>query len=94
MTPLDDGERRLGNPAAFKYPEDFKLEIAVNGKIVDTWDEAKFMSHAYPEMAYNNAFYPLVTDENLKGEVELGLRTSSTISPKEAGLTVTHIYWA
>jgi len=95
LTPLnEDGNRKLGNIAQNEYPDDFKFDIAVNGKIVDTWDKEKFMSHAYPEMAYNNAFFPLVTDESLRGPVELGLRVSSTINPKVAGLTVTHIYWA
>jgi len=91
---VDGGRRRLGNPAAFEYPHDFKFEIAVNGKIIKTWDKAEFMSHAYPEMAYNNAMYPLVTDETLRGPVELGLRPSSESKPKEAGLSVTHLYYA
>ena len=94
MTPLEeDGHRKLATIAQNEYPDDFKFEIAVNGKIVETWDREKFMSHAYPEMAYNQAIFPLATDESLRGPVELGLRVTSTINPKQAGLSVTHIYW-
>ncbi len=70
------------------------FEIAINGKIYDTWDKDKFMSNAYPELAYNQAIYRFVTDENISGSVDLGLRISSESDPKQVGLSVTHIYYA
>lgn len=94
LTEPKDGDRNrmLGN--AIPYPDDVKFEIAVNGKIVKTWLHDEFMSHAYPEMAYNQGMYPLVTDESLTGPVELGLRITSESNPRGAGLSVTHIYYA
>ena len=78
------------------YPDDVKMDIAVNGKIYDTWDKDKIMSNAYPELAYNEAIYRLVTnDMSVNGKnVEFGLRMRSESDPKGAGLGVTHIYWS
>ena len=76
------------------WPEDFKLEIAINGEIYDTWDRDKIMPHT-GEVAYNQAFYPFVTDESINGSnIELGLRLSSELEPKGAALSITHIYYS
>ncbi len=50
------------------------------------------------EIAHNEAFYPLVDDETIGGdeakEVELGIRIRSESDPLNAGLQLTHIYYA
>ena len=90
----EDNERNLGK--AIEYPDDVKLDIAINGKIYATWDKEKIMSNAYPELAYNEAVYKFATnDPSVNGKnVELGLRITSASSPKGAGLGVAHIYWS
>jgi hypothetical protein len=93
VTNTDSNQRKLGGPVS-DYPKDFKLEIAVNGKIIRVWtyDEFKAM---IGEVAYNQAFFPLVDDDTLPvGNVELGIRLKSETNPKDAGMGVTHIYWA
>lgn len=91
----DDGDpkrsRKLGN--AKPKPEDFYMDISVNGKIT-TWDLEKYMENSQPEMAYNNAIFRLVNDETLKGTVELGIRVRSESKPRDAGTSICHIYWA
>lgn len=52
------------------------------------------MSQAYPEMAYNEAFYRMVNDETLKGPVEFAMRARSESDPGKAGFSITHMYWA
>jgi len=88
----DNNDRNLKKTTP-PYPDDFKFEIAINGKVVSTWDKETFMSHS-KEVAYNQAMFPLVTDETLSGPVELGLRLGSESDPRAAGLAITHIYYA
>ncbi len=122
-----EGRRRLTKD----WPEDFKLDVAVDGNIIKTYnydemkefgecDTSKIPSlsigsfihfyffpsdhlHLFPnaakEMAHNEAFYPLVDDENIvpgneAKEVELGLRIRSDSSPFDAAFGLTHIYYA
>lgn len=87
------GSRNLGG--AKPYPDDMKLDIAVNGKIYDTWDKEKFMLDS-KELSYNEAFYKLITnDTSVNGKnVEFGLRIRSESDPKGAGLGIAHIYWS
>lgn len=87
---VDRNHRELGGYVK-PLPDDFKFDIAVNGKI-ETWDLEKFMSHT-KEVAYNEAFYPLVNDETLSGPVELAIRMRSESDPKGAAITLNHIYW-
>ena len=90
-------ERRLGPPPK-PWPEDFELDIAVNGKIIKTYNHTEFFKFT-KEISYNEAFYPLVDDDNLisgdKAEsVELGIRIRSELAPRDAAFGITHIYYA
>ncbi len=80
------------------WPDDVLIDIAINGKIVDTWDADRF-EPMKSELAYNQNFFKFFDDEtfikNENGEpVELGLRIRSESNPKRAGLSVTHVYYA
>lgn len=94
---VNNGERALGK-APVPYPDDVMIDIAVNGKIVSTWDNDYFQSVS-KEISYNEAFYKFYDDENFTqkedGEpVEFGLRIRSESNPRRAGLSITHIYYA
>ena len=70
------------------------MDIAINGKIVKTYNQTEFRAFAN-EIAHNEAFYPLVDDKELAiGDVELGFRLRSEIDPRGAGLAFSHIYYA
>ncbi len=74
------------------------IDIALNGKIIATWDKEYFDS-VNKAIAYNMAFYKFFDDENFTqsadGEpVEFGLRVRSESNPKRAGLSISHIYYA
>lgn len=86
------GRDRLLKAPPLDWPEDFEIDIAVNGKIVKTYDYATFKPFT-AEYAYNEAFYPLIDDPAVQGDVELGVRIRSTINPQYASFTFTHIYW-
>jgi hypothetical protein len=76
------------------WPEDFKLDVAVNGKIIKTFTYEEYKA-LVGEIAYNESFYPLVDDKDIAtGTVEIGLRIRSEQSPKNAAFQITHIYWA
>jgi len=85
------GGRLLGKVEA--WPDDLFFDIAVNGKIVKTYNYEEMMAKT-GEIAYNESFYPLVDDKSVTGDVELGLRMRSEKDPRMAGMAVTHIYWA
>jgi hypothetical protein len=75
------------------WPEDTHVDIAINGKIVKTYNGTEFLSLG-PEISYNEAFYPLLDDKELaSGDVELGIRIRSEIDPHNAGFALTHIYY-
>ena len=94
-TEVNNGQfRNLGT--VIPWPDDVIIEIAVDGKIVAT--KYKDFSEIQA-MAYNQGIYPLVNDESLiKGDepesVELGIRIRSETNPKDAALSITHIYYA
>lgn len=94
---LNGGSRNLKG-ATPDYPEDFELDIAVNGQIVNTMNYTEFKAMT-PNMAYNEAFFLLVDDESIVAgdeyeEVKLGLRIRSETAPLDAPFSVTHIYYA
>eukprot|EP00558_Chaetoceros_sp_UNC1202_P010884 CAMPEP_0197243762 /NCGR_PEP_ID=MMETSP1429-20130617/9101_1 /TAXON_ID=49237 /ORGANISM="Chaetoceros sp., Strain UNC1202" /LENGTH=881 /DNA_ID=CAMNT_0042704027 /DNA_START=58 /DNA_END=2703 /DNA_ORIENTATION=- len=92
---LGDGGSRQLKAAPVPWPDDIKLDIAVNGKIHKTLNKEEFFKMA-SEIAYNEAYYKLVDDASVAtGEpVELGIRIRSTEDPKKASFGITHIYWA
>jgi len=80
------------------WPEDFEIDIAVNGQIIKTYNKTEFGVFR-AEIAYNEAFYPLLDDKDfITGDepeaVEIGMRVRSEENPYHAGLTITHIYYA
>ena len=80
------------------WPDDLQVDVAVNGEIIKVFD-LEDMDRMREEIAYNEAFYPLVDDKDLvKGDeaepVELGLRLRSMKDPRNAGFQITHIYYA
>lgn len=92
------GEGRNLEATVGDLPEDFFLDIAVNGEITRTYNYEEFKALT-KEIAYNQAFYPLVNDESLvTGDepeaVEIGLRIRSESNPKDASFSLTHIYYA
>ncbi len=94
---MNNGQRALGGNVS-EYPDDVKIDIAVNEKIVATWDKAK-IEILRKEVSYNEAFYKMFDDENFTmdaegTEVELGLRIRSESNPRGAGISVSHIYYA
>jgi hypothetical protein len=78
------------------WPDDIMIEVAIDGKIVAT----KYKDFSEIEaMAYSQGIYPLLNDESLiQGNepkaVELAIRIRSETNPKDAALSVSHIYYA
>ena len=91
------GGRNLGGYHE-PWPEDCFVDVAVNGKIITTYNQTEFLEWKV-SMAYNEAFYLFMDDKDLvQGDepvsVELGIRLRSESNPKGAGLGITHIYYA
>merc|ERR1711957_719409 len=78
------GGRLLGGKVE-AWPDDTFFDIAVNGKIVKTYNYEEMMART-GEIAYNESFYPLVDDKSVTGNVELGLRMRSEKDPRVAGM--------
>lgn len=87
-----DGGRLLGGKVE-DWPDDFFVDIAVNGKIIKTYNYEE-MKAKIGEIAYNESYYPLMDDKDVTGDVELGIRLRSEKDPRVASMAVTHIYWA
>jgi hypothetical protein len=88
---IEGYRRKLGGKVT-DWPEDIEIDIAVNNKIVNSYDYETFKTFT-KEFAYNEAYYPLIDDETITGDIELGIRMRSTINPQHASFGVTHIYW-
>ena len=88
----EDGNRLLGGKVT-DWPDDFEIDIAVNGKIIKTYGYEEFKAKI-GEIAYNESFYPLVDDKEATGNVEVGIRIRSEKDPHLAAIGITHIYWA
>ncbi len=86
-------ERRNLGGKVLPFPDDLAIDISINGKIISTWDKT-MVDKLKVEIAYNEAFYPILDDENITGDVEFAIRTRSEADPKMAGWTVTHVYWS
>jgi hypothetical protein len=89
-----DRERALKR-AIPPLPDDMKFDIALNGRIIKTMEKEEFMGYAV-EIAYNQAIFPFLDDDSVKGDpgVELGLRLRSESDPKNLAISVTHIYYS
>jgi len=88
----EDGNRLLGGKVT-DWPDDFEIDIAVNGKIIKTYGYEEFKAKI-GEIAYNESFYPLMDDKDVTGDVEIGVRIRSEKDPHIAAIAFTHIYWA
>jgi hypothetical protein len=87
--------RKLKGPV-IDWPQDFRLEVAINGKIVKIYTYTELIPYT-KEVAYNEAFYPIIDDKSIAtGDVELGLRIRSDLhtNPYHASFELTHLYWA
>ena len=96
-TEVNNGHRKLKGKVP-DWPADIFMDIALNGKIVDTWDINK-LNEKNVQLAYNEVFFKLFDDENFikseEGEpVEFAIRTRSVSDPRMAGLSVAHLYYA
>lgn len=90
-------QRELGGKIA-EWPEDSEVQIAVNNKIIKTYNKTEFLVWRQ-EIAYNEAFYPLMDDKDfVKGDkpvsLELGIRVRSETDPIGVNLAISHIYYA
>jgi len=92
---MTDGEGRELKRVPPPWPEDFMIDIAVNGKIHKSYTKEEWYKYAEP-IAYNNAMYPLVDDKSFAGSgaIEIGIRLRSESNPRNAGMTLSHIYFA
>lgn len=89
-----EGYRERGlKRAPTDIPEDFEVDIAVNGKITATYNYTEWRGFALNQYAYNEAFFPMVNDTSVTGDVELGIRVRSELNKQYASFGVTHIYW-
>lgn len=93
---MNNGNRSLGK--AQPYPDDVFLDIAINGKIVRSIDKTEFDA-MNKEINYNEVFYKLFDDENFidsneEESVEFGLRIRSESDPRQAGISIAHLYYA
>jgi hypothetical protein len=92
---MTDGEGRELKRVPPPWPEDFMIDIAVNGKIHKSYTKEEWYKYAEP-IAYNNAMYPLVDDKSFvgSGAIEIGIRLRSESNPRNAGMNLSHIYFA
>ena len=89
-----DRQRRTGGKVT-PLPDDFELDIAINGRIWKTMNVTEFMVYT-KEVAYNQAIFTLYDDETTVEEngVELSLRVRCSHSTVHTGISITHIYYA
>ena len=104
MYPDDyDHHRRLGKPTPDQLVhDDFKMDIAINGKITKTMEREEWISHI-GEMSKNCAVWPLMDDisyaerdwaDGDEGEtVEVAIRFRQDSQPHQ-GYCLSHIYYA
>ena len=87
------------------WPEDVTLEISINGEIVNTWDKAhleKTISESKfgtEKIAKEGSYVTFLDDEEIvtkygRTSYLFGLRIQSKIDPKNAGLSISHLYFA
>ena len=84
------------------WPEDMEIDIAVNGKIVDTLHGGPSVNNVpelirdRPQLSYNEQFLKLLDDKSLAdgGDLEFAIRIRSTENPKDASFGISYIYYA
>jgi hypothetical protein len=90
-----DARRRLKPPPP-PLPDDFRLEVAVDGELSHTYTGDEFKNLTEPHIAYNVPFTVLLDDEELvkngKRDIEVSLRIVG--GGRESVLGITHIYYA
>jgi hypothetical protein len=92
--------RQLKKPTPDQIvPKDFEMDIAINGKLTKTMDQAEWLSFI-AEPSKNCAVWPLLNDEemakreNFEGEdMEFAIRFRSKIDPN-MGFCISHAYYA
>ena len=84
------------------WPSDMEIDIAVNGKIVDTLHGGPSVNNVpelirdYPQLSYNEQFLKLLDDKSLAdgGDLEFAIRIRSKENPKDASFGISYIYYA
>jgi len=91
------GKQRQTKAAPPPLADDFKFDIAIDGKIIKTMNNTEFRLMAH-EVAYNEAIFTLYDDESTIEEsgVELAIRIRSDIQDDttHTGISITHLYYA
>lgn len=98
-TGLDRNLKAIPKP----WPSDMKIDIAVNGKIVNTLNsgptgastQAQLLDQ-YPQLSYNEQFIKLLDDKSLVdgSDIEFAIRIRSDENPKDASFGISYIYYA
>jgi hypothetical protein len=108
---IDVGERNLKDEVEGErsmkalpkpWPADMEIDIAVNGKIVDTLHGGPSVNSVpeliqdRPQLSYNEQFFKLLDDKSLAdgGDLEFAIRIRSTENPKDASFGISYIYYA
>jgi len=96
------GRRRLKITIEQLVPDDFEMDIAINGVITKTMQREEWVSHTH-EFIKNCAVWPLLDDETMaekdwkegeEGEpVEVGIRFRSQKMPQQ-NYCISHVYYA
>uniref|UniRef100_A0A6T7GFJ6 Uncharacterized protein n=1 Tax=Attheya septentrionalis TaxID=420275 RepID=A0A6T7GFJ6_9STRA len=91
----EEHQRRLKPGPEQLVPQDMKMDVAINGKIIKTWEREEWMKSAV-ETSKNCALWPLLDDESWdQGDepVELAIRFRIDSNPHQ-GYCISHIYYA
>jgi len=85
-----------------RVPQDFKMDVAINGKLHKTWEREEWLKYA-GEASKNCAVWPIFVDESMamrdwkegdEGEpVEVAIRFRIESEPQR-GYCISHVYYA
>lgn len=108
---IDVGNRKLKDVAEDErslkaipkpWPADMEIDIAFNGKIVDTLHGGPTVNsqpeliETRPQLSYNEQFIKLLDDKTLAdgSDLEFAIRIRSAENPKDASFGISYIYYA
>lgn len=96
---IDDrtGEHRQTKAAPPPLVDDFEFDIALDGRIVKTWNATEYKRLA-AEISYNEAIFPIYDDENTVEpdgvQLAFRVRSASTDPKAHRAISITHIYYS
>ncbi len=88
----DPTRRRLGGGQSCGLHGDYLFEFAINGKVMGSWNMAKFCEH-YTRVAYNMDVIKFMDDQSQTGDIELAMRMAPVDGKKGPAMCLTHLYW-